>query len=93
MIITLTRVMIIIIIISITKFSNLIGYQRPHLIRQFNRTVRVMPISNWTVRAITRALKWLLFTASKKIILEFLVVLILKKEPYISQILFYMTYS
>ena len=85
--------MIIIIIISITKFSNLIGYQRPHLIRQFNRTVRVMPISNWTVRAITRALKWLLFTASKKIILEFLVFLILKKEPYISQILFYMTYS
>ena len=52
-----------------------------------------MPISNWTVRAITRALKWLLFTASKKIILEFLVFFILKKEPYISQILFYMTYS
>ena len=30
------------------------------LIGQFNRTVRVMP-SNWTVRAITRALKWLFF--------------------------------
>ena len=43
MIITLTRVMIIIITISITKFSNLIGYRQPDLIRQFNRTVRVMP--------------------------------------------------
>ena len=86
--------MIIIIIISITKFSNLIGYQRPHLIRQFNRTVRVMPISNWTVRAITRALKWLLFTASKKILnIGISCFLILKKEPYISQILFYITYS
>ena len=33
------------------------------LIGQFNRTVR---LSNWTVHAITRALKWLFFTAGKK---------------------------
>ena len=42
-------------------------------------------LSNWTVRAITRALKWLFFTASKKkrnfFCFDF------KKEPYISQIL------
>jgi len=45
------------------------------LIGQFNRTVRV----------IMRALKWHFFTASKKIGISS--VLILKKEPYISQIL------
>ena len=36
------------------------------LIGQFNRKVRVMPISNWTVRVITKSLKWLFFTTGKK---------------------------
>ena len=33
---------------------------------QCNRTARVTPISNWTVHAITRALRWLFFTAGNK---------------------------
>ena len=40
------------LIITKTKFSNLVGHQ----LHALNRTVRV----------ITRAFKWLLFTASKK---------------------------
>ena len=43
-------------------------------------------LSNWTVRAITRALKWLFFSLLAKKISEF-VVFWLKKEPNISQIL------
>ena len=57
------------LIITKTKFSNLVGHQ----LHALNRTVRV----------ITRAFKWLLFTASKKMILEFLVFWF-KKEPYMS---------
>ena len=51
------------------------------LIEQYASCLR-----NWTVRAITRALKLLFFTVSKKI-LEFLECVLIKKAPYISQIL------
>ena len=44
-------------------------------------------LSNWTVCAITRALKWLFFSTGSKKISEFLVFWIKKKEPNISQIL------
>ena len=45
-----------------------------------------MRLSNWTVHAITRALKWLFFTAGKKEGLRISCALIEKKRAYISQI-------
>ena len=39
---------------------------------------------NWTVRAITRALKWLFFALLEKQILEFLVFLFKKRALYIT---------
>ena len=44
-------------------------------------------LSNWTICAITRSLKWHFFTTGKKKVLGFLVFFDFKKEPYISQIL------
>ena len=43
-------------------------------------------LSNWTVHAIRRVLKWLFFTAGKKGGLRKFCALILKKRAYISQI-------
>ena len=53
--ITITiNITITIIIKTITKFSNVIGYQQPDL--SINWTVGTRHACNWTVRAILRAL-------------------------------------
>ena len=84
------KVMMMIIIIIVTDNSNNHNYNKivksdwlstaliSALIGQY-----VSCLNNWTVRAITCALKWLFFLLLAKTILEFSCVLILKRALYI----------